>query len=459
VKAPSPDDTIVAISTPPGPGGLGVVRLSGDRALEIAGTFFRPVRTGSGFPERRAVLGVLVEPGKNEPFDEAVVTAFRAPRSFTREDVVEISCHGSQVVLEEVVRLAVRLGARLAHPGEFTRRAFLRGRFDILQAEAVNDLVRASSLDEARLAFRAVEGRLSKRILALRAGAVRLISDLEAAVEFPEEGISQSPSRLQSSMAKLEAEVERLIGSYQTGRALAQGTTLAIVGRKNVGKSTLFNALLGEPRAIVASRPGTTRDYLREKLRLGEAVFNLIDMAGLGSAGSAVEREGMKRGRRLASQADGILLVVDGSKAAGKEDLALIEEYRNKHILFIINKIDKYKGKRKSLVENRPSGGKTVEVSALRGLHIDTLRSLIRETFAPKVSPGEVVIFHLRDKLLLEEALSHLRRASRKLEEGHGEEVVAEEIRSLVSAVGRLTGEIRTDEVLDEIFGRFCVGK
>ena len=457
----SPAETIVAVSTPPGPAGIGIVRLSGDRALEIVRTFFRPLRPVRKLPSRRAIFGHLFEPDRKEPFDEAILTYFRAPFSYTREDVVEVSCHGSPAVLEEVVRLAVRRGARPAHPGEFTRRAYLRGRIDILQAEAVNDLVRAESFETARLAFRTVEGRLSKRLGGLRDGAVRLISGIEAAIEFPEEGFRPNRRRLSAEMEKIGAVLEKLIAGYETARSLTHGPTLAILGRTNVGKSTLFNALLGEPRAIVTSQPGTTRDYLREKLKIGEAVFNLIDMAGLGKAGSEVEREGMRRCRRLASQADGILYVLDGSNENKDEDedFALVDKYRNKRILFIINKIDRIKGKRGPCLKGRFTDAPRLEVSALKGTNIGRLRTLIQETFAPKIGSGDDVIFHLRDKLLLEEALRHLRLGRRKLDEGHSEEVVAEEIREMIAAVGRLTGEIRADEVMDHIFSRFCVGK
>jgi len=456
---PSLEETIVAVSTPPGAGGIGVVRLSGDRSLEIVRTFFRPRRALRKIPARRAVFGLLREPDSGAPFDEAILTYFQGPASYTGEDVVEVSCHGSPAVLEAVVRLAVRQGARLAHPGEFTRRAFLRGRIDILQAEAVNDLVRAESFETARLAFRTVEGRLSRRVAGLRDGAVRIIAGLEAAIEFPDEDLSLDRKRLAAEMEETSAVLEKLIESYEAGRAMARGANLAILGRRNVGKSTLFNALLGEPRAIVTPRPGTTRDYLREKIKIGEASFHLIDTAGIGLSGSEVEREGMRRGRKLASQADGILFVIDGSKGDPARDAALAERYRDKKIIFVVNKIDKIGRRPRSLPADRFSGRPSLEVSALKGTNIERLRHLIHEMFAPKSGPDEEVIFHLRDKVLLEEALAGLRRAKRMLENGHSEEVVAEEIRVMLGAVGRLTGEIRTDEVMDRIFSRFCVGK
>jgi tRNA modification GTPase len=454
-----PDDTIIAVSTPPGSGGIGIVRLSGRDALAIARKFFRPRSNVRTFAPRTAVFGTLRDPDRGESFDEGFLTYFKAPHSYTREDIVEISCHGSQAVLEEAVRLGVKHGARLAHPGEFTRRAYLRGRIDILQAEAVNDLVRAASFEQARWAFRTVEGRLSRKIGGLRDEAVRLISEIEAAIEFPDENLPVSTRRILASMKRMAGSLETLIAGYETGRALAHGLTLAILGKTNVGKSTLFNALLDEPRAIVTPFPGTTRDYLREKVKIKDAVFNLVDMAGLGVPSSAVEKEGMKRGRRIASQAEGILFVFDGSRPESALDMALLKKYENKNNLFIINKIDAGCRFRTGLLKSRYPNVPVLEVSALRGTKIGELKQMIYRRFAPKIGPGDEVIYHLRDKLLLEGALFHLDEGRKALEAGYPEEFCAEEIRNMIEEIGRLTGEVKADDVMESVFGRFCVGK
>ncbi len=310
------EDTIIAISTPPGYGGLGIVRLSGPKALGIAGRLFNP-RRGRITPGK-PVFGAVHGPVGGTEFDEAFLTYYKKPHSYTREDVVEISCHGSPVVLEEVVRLGVRAGARPAEPGEFTLRAYLNGRLDIIQAEAVNDLIRAASLTQARISFGQLGGSLSRRIGSVREKLVRLLAGIEAAIEFPDENLRVSRSAAARKMDALVLDVEALIAGYEAGRSLAEGITLAIAGRTNVGKSTLFNALLGQDRAIVTPYPGTTRDLLRERLIIKDSVFHLVDMAGIGRPSHPVEREGMRRGARQARDADGVLLVLDGSRPIGR---------------------------------------------------------------------------------------------------------------------------------------------
>ena len=335
------EDTIIAISTPPGIGGLGIVRISGKKALAVAARIFEP-KGGSKrpFPVRRPVFGTVRDPERGEALDEAFLTYFKAPRSYTREDVVELSAHGSPAVLEGILRIGTKAGARLARPGEFTLRAHLNGRLDILQAEAVNDLIRSVSLTQARIASRHLGGGLSRRIFRLRSKLVGLLARVEAGLEFPDENLRTSAAADLRTLSPIIAEVERLVASYETGRALAEGVTLAIVGRTNVGKSTLFNALLEEDRAIVTPFPGTTRDFLREKMIVDGVVFHLVDMAGLGRPSHPVERTGIARGRKIASLADGLLIVLDASRPAGEEDSRLARKYRGKKTLVVLNKSD-----------------------------------------------------------------------------------------------------------------------
>jgi tRNA modification GTPase len=454
------EDTIIAISTPPGLGGLGVVRLSGKRALAIAKRLFRPQgRTPKAFCVRRPVMGRLYDPWKKLALDEALMTYFKAPHSYTTEDVVELSAHGSPVVLEEVVRLGTRAGARPAHPGEFTLRAYLHGRLDILQAGAVNDLIRAASMTQARVSLRQLGGSLSARIARLRDGLVHLAAQVEAGLEFPDEDLRVSPKSHGRSLDALISGVERLVSSYRTGRALSEGITLAITGRTNVGKSTLFNALLEEDRAIVTPYPGTTRDYLREEIVIDDFVFHLVDMAGLGKPSHPVERKGILRGQRIARQADGLLVVLDGSRKAGPEDARILRRFRGKKAILVINKTDLSLRLDRDKVRALSGGAPLVEVSALRGTGLERLRGRIRAVFAPGPAEQEEIVLHARQRDILAEVLEALKKARRLLGAGHSEEVYAEEIRRAIALVGRLTGEIRTDDVMKDVFGRFCVGK
>jgi len=453
------EDTIIAVSTPLGYSGLGIVRLSGDKSLQIARKIFRPKKEKAKIQPRMSILGNLYHYERKEFFEEAYLTYFAKPFSYTREDMVEFSCHGSPVILEEVVRLGVKLGARHADPGEFTLRAYLRGRIDIIQAEAVNDIIQASSYKQAKISYNQLEGSLSKRMTSLREQIIHLLSQIEASIEFPEEGLRISSKKISKTFKNTVQSLKMLIESYSVGKLLAEGVSLAITGRTNVGKSTLFNALLGKERAIVTPYPGTTRDYLKEKLKIKDALFTLIDMAGLDIPRHPVEEEGIKRGKKLASQAEGVLLLFDSSRRETAEDFKLIQRFKNKKTILLFNKIDlPLKMKIKSL----KSKGKplpTLEISALKGTNLKKLREMIFSLFIPSRNENEEVVLHLRQKILLEEILDCLIKGQELLEEGHPEEVYVEEIRKTIPLIGQLTGEIRSDDVIKDIFSRFCVGK
>lgn len=454
------EDTIIAIATPPGCGGLGIVRISGKRALEVAGRIFEAGKPNKKpFPVRRPVFGKIRDPERGAALDEAFLTYFKAPRSYTREDVVELSAHGSPAVLEGILRIGTRAGARLARPGEFTLRAHLNGRLDMIQAEAVNDLIRSVSLTQARISSRQLGGSLSRRMLRLRAKLIGLLSQVEAGIEFPEENLQTSAAAASRSLAPLIDQVGGLVGSYEAGRALVEGVILAIVGRTNVGKSTLFNALLEENRAIVTPFPGTTRDFLRERLVVDGIVFHLVDMAGLGRPAHPVERTGIARGQKIAREADGLLLVLDASREESEEDRRLVQKYQGKRAIFVLNKNDLPRKIPSPRVRELAGTSPIVEISALKGRNIDNLRSQIRTFFAPGPGKEEEIILHARQKDLLAEILEALRRAEGLLAKRHADEVCAEEIRAAVRLIGELTGEVRVEEVLDDIFGRFCVGK
>jgi tRNA modification GTPase len=454
------EDTIIAISTPPGFGGLGIVRISGPEALAVAGKIFRRKGRAKGrLPVRRPILGMVRDPDSGRALDEAFLTYFRAPRSYTREDVVELSAHGSPAVLEAILLLGTKAGARLARPGEFTLRAYINGRLDMLQAQAVDDLIRSVSLAQARISSRHLSGSLSRRVFQVRTRLAGLLSRLEAELEFPDDLARGSDAAARKTLSPLIGELERLVASYETGRALAEGVTLAIVGRTNVGKSTLFNALLEEERAIVTPFPGTTRDFLRERLVLGGVLFHLVDMAGLGKAAHPVERTGMDKGRKIAGGADGLIIVLDGSRRESDEDKRLIRTYQGKKAIIVLNKSDlprRFDGR--ALVE-LSRAAPLVEVSALKGTGMDLLRSRIGALFAPGPGVEEEMVLHAWQKDILEAILKALVRARGLLEEGHPREVVAEEIRTAVRLIGELAGEVRTDEIMDRIFSRFCVGK
>jgi tRNA modification GTPase len=454
------DETIIAISTPPGYGGIGIVRLSGPKALTVARKIFRPrKKSWRELKPLTLVLGEIGNGSADGTIDEGFLAYFPAPHSYTREDVVEVSCHGSPVVLEEVVGLGVQAGARLAHPGEFTLRAYVNGRLDLIQAQAVNDLITATSLAQARISSGQIRGGLSRQVGALRGRLVELLSLIETGIEFPEEGPGTEQDESSAAIEAALEVVSRLVASYDAGRAMIQGLELAIVGRANVGKSTLFNALLDQERAIVSPHPGTTRDYLRERIKIDDALFHLTDLAGLEESDHPVEKQAVKKSAGIASEADGILLVLDSSRHEGPADLGLIRRFSDKKMILVFNKSDL---PRKIVRTNCLAAAKKspwVEVSALTGKNLASLRKAVHDEFASAgPDPGEVLL-HLRQKTLFSQMAAGLEKALEMKRKGYSDELWAEEIRQILPFMGQLTGEIRADEVIDRIFSRFCIGK
>lgn len=454
------EETIIAISTPLGYGGLGIVRLSGKKSLSIAKKIFEPKKHSAKIQPRRPILGQLYDFKKGDFFEEAYLTYFPQPHSYTREDIVEISCHGSPLILEEVVRLGIKAGARHASPGEFTLRAYLSGRIDLLQAEAVNDIVQASSLKQAKISFKQLEGSLSRKITSLRKNIIHLFSQIEAIIEFPDEGLRISPKMILKTIDHSIEALKRLIESYNLGKALSEGLTLAITGRPNVGKSTLFNSLLEKERAIVTPYPGTTRDYLLESIKIKDSLFTLIDMAGMAIPSHPVEKEGIKRGRKLLSEADGVLLLFDSSRKETQEDLKLLKKYKkNKKLILLFNKMDLPPRMDKEKIKSMDKSLHSLDMSALKGTNLEKLKEMIHGIFVPDENRGEEIILHLRQKLTLEKILDFLIEGRRLLKEGYSEDIYSEEIRKAIPLIGHLTGEIKVDDIMEDIFNRFCVGK
>jgi len=453
------DDTIIAISTPQGTGGLGLIRLSGQQALAISGKIFLPKKLNPADNPGLMCFGYLVDPDKNEQLDAGYICYFRPEVSYTREKVVEFSLHGSPVILEEAVKLGIRHGARLARPGEFTLRAYLHGRIDIVQAEAINDLIRAVSIDQARISFRQAEGSLSGKIQKIRQETVEVLSSIEASLEFPEDDLGLNQNEISGRLEKLIKDLQKTIWSYEQGRARLEGLTVTLVGKTNAGKSTLFNALLEEERAIVTPYPGTTRDFIRENLLLDGILMKLIDTAGFGPAGNQAEEAGLDRAQNIAARADGLLIVLDSSRQASQEDFYLLERFQGKKRIIIFNKcdLDRVISRDQIISENKEQPW--LEVSALTGENIDQLKKLMLAVFAPQEKMPDEIVLHERQKILIEQMADHLEEARLKLQSGYGLEIVAEEIKEALPVIGEFTGEIKSAEIIESIFSGFCLGK
>jgi tRNA modification GTPase len=453
------DDTIIAVSTPPGQGGLGLIRISGHEALAIARGIFQPKKLSPAEHPGQMCFGYLVDREKGERLDCGYACYFRPEVSYTREEVVEISLHGSPVILNEAIRLGIKEGARLARPGEFTLRAYLRGRLDIVQAEAINDLIRAVSLQQAKVSFRQAEGSLSRKIQAVREQIVGLLVNIEASLEFPEDELGLTQKEIESCLENLISNLKNIIWSYEQNRARLEGLTIALVGRTNAGKSTLFNALLEEERAIVTPYPGTTRDYIRENLLLDGILLKLVDTAGFGQADNAAEEAGISRSEDIATRADGLLIILDSSRSESEEDFYLLQGFQGKKRIIVFNKSDLDKVINWQLIIEKNKEIPWIEVSALTGENIEQLKRLMLTTFSPAESGQEEIILHERQKILIEQMAGQLEEARNRLEAGYGLEIIAEEIKAVLPAIGEFTGEIKSSEVINEIFGRFCLGK
>lgn len=447
------DDTIVAIATAPGRGGIGVVRFAGPEAQAIAG---RLLRLRQGLEPGRAVFSELIEPATGERIDEAVVTFFAKPHSYTADDVVEISAHGSPVVLGHIVEVALAHGARLAEPGEFTMRAFLNGRLDLTQAEAVRDLIESRTLFQAKVAAQQLEGALSKRLQPIKKKLVDLIAVIEAGIDFAEDDVAVAPAeQILARLNDISDPLEALRTSFSWGRLVHDGFTLAIVGRPNVGKSSLFNRLVEQERAIVTAAPGTTRDLVTETVAMGGIPVRLIDTAGIRHADNEAESIGIRKSWEALSDADLVLVVFDNSEGLTGEDRDLLAAVKDRRVLVAANKAD--------LIQKTiaAQGIQALPTSAVTGRGIDELRAEILKAVSGAV-PGEQetgFLTNLRHQRLVQESLLALDSAKGAVRQNIPHEMLMIDLYNALKPLDAITGETTADDILNLIFSSFCIGK
>ena len=457
----SATDTICAIATPPGEGGIGIIRVSGDKAVEIASKVFlgSKGRTVSDFPSHTLHVGELRDPNTGERLDEVLVAVMKAPRTYTREDVVEFHCHGSPLVLRFGLEALIRSGARLAKPGEFTKRAFLNGRLDLAQAEAVMDLIQARSETGIRVALEQLRGRLSEELGQIREGLLRLLVEVEAGIDFTEEGITFiSPEALGNGVQKVSERIGHLISTAAEGRIVREGITVVLAGRPNVGKSSLLNALVRADRAIVADLPGTTRDVLEEFVNIRGIPVRLLDTAGLRQSADVIEREGVRRSHEALERADLILAILDASVPLAAEDRPLLAQALEKPSIVVINKSDL--PTRWEPSEIGPCSA-VVQTSATSGAGLEDLRDAICAAVLKQglEATEGVMITHLRHQTALVRAKESLGHVRSSLDQQMPAECIASDLRAAINAIGEIIGETTIEEVLDRIFQEFCVGK
>ena len=452
------DDTIAAISTPLGQGGIGLVRMSGPDALHIARRLFQPGRSGDrAWPPFRLRHGFVVDPSTGERVDEVLAAYMPAPKTYTRQDVVEINGHGGIVPLRQVLQLALREGARLAEPGEFTLRAFLNGRIDLAQAEAVLDIVSAHTEAALRLAVGQLGGQLSGEIRSVRERLVCALAYLEATIDFAEDEIP--PQDVDSTLDEAADSLASLVRGADQGIIYRQGIHAAIVGRPNVGKSSLLNALLRVDRAIVTPIPGTTRDTLEETLNLDGVPLVLVDTAGIANGtADAIERLGVERSRDAALRADLILLVVDGSEPLEAADWDIVQMAERRPVVIVVNKRDLPLA---ADLEGFLPSAPRVRVSALTDEGLDELKEVVLD----KALGGEILqsdgilVTSVRHKEALARALERVRTARATLSAGLPADFVTIDLRAALDALGEITGQTVAPDMLDRVFSNFCIGK
>lgn len=444
----------MAISTPPGRGGIGIVRLSGPQAAKIAQILVRP-----RYPleHAHARFAIIPDPETGEPIDEAIVTYFAQPHSYTGEDLVEIAGHGSPVVLEMLVRLALRAGARLARPGEFTERAFLAGRIDLTQAEAVRDLIEAQTLYQARIAAEQMGGSLSRRVQPAKQKLVELIALLEAGIDFAEDDVEITPDQeIVTRIDTIAAELSPLARSFEHGRLVHTGLRLAIVGRPNVGKSSLFNRLLERERAIVTASPGTTRDLVTERLSVAGIPVELVDTAGLREAHDEAEAMGILKSREALADADIVLVVLDASVPLREDEQELIASLSGRRALVVRNKSDL-----DPVVQDAPDLPlPTIGTSAQTGEGLSRLRDALADQVRNPTGESESgILTSLRQFEAVQGGLTSLDAARNSVAGSIPHEMLLLDLYSALRYLDSLTGETTADDILNLIFSSFCIGK
>jgi tRNA modification GTPase len=452
-------DTIAAICTPLGEGGIGVIRISGDRARKIGETIFSRKPNG-GFQSRRFYYGEITDPEDGNALDEALVVYMQAPRSYTCEDVLEIQCHGGYLVVQRILGLVLRQGARLASPGEFTRRAFLNGRIDLVQAEAVIDVIRGKTDAALALAQHQRAGLLSRQIAEIREGVVHALALVEAYIDFPEEEINLADSGemshfVEEAMAKNDA----ILSGFAEGRALCEGVSVVIAGKPNVGKSSLLNTLLKEKRAIVTAIPGTTRDVIQEIVNIRGLPVRMLDTAGICETDEPIEREGVRMALEKIAQADLILFVLDASRPLNGDDLFIEKELGSRKFILVLNKCDLPESIK---LPTTLAAQETVRISTQSSAGIENLHQAIHTVFlhGRAVDSREyVALSNVRQRDALEKCRATLQRFTADASAGYNLELLAVDLREALHAVGEVMGETTPDEILDLIFQRFCIGK
>lgn len=456
------EDTIAAVATAYGEGGIGIIRISGEEALPILQEIFEFHGDTDTFISRRMTYGKIIDKEKNQIIDEVLAVYMKGPKTYTAEDVVEINCHGSMVSLRKTLALVLRKGARLAEPGEFTKRAFLNGRLDLSQAEAVIDMIRAKTDKSFDVAVSQLEGRLSLKVEEIRQKLLDLLVDITVNIDYPDEDIEEMTyEKLEESIVETQDMIEKLLATSSTGRMIREGIKIAIVGKPNVGKSSLMNGLLKETRAIVTDIPGTTRDTIEEVLSIRNIPVYLVDTAGIRETSDKVEKMGIEKSKEAFNQADFILFLLDGSRSLEEEDLQIMEFLKERKSLVLINKRDLGEAISIEEIAAKLPASQVIEASLLKGQGITEIEDAVEDL----VYGGEIVqkesmmVNNVRHIELLQQAVKSLTDALHMSERREALDFIEVDVKNAYERLGEIIGETVSDDIINEVFARFCLGK
>lgn len=456
------EDTIAAIATPFGTGGIGIIKISGPKSFEIAKKIFRRKAQSSELKPYHLHYGEVIDTQDGSVIDEALLSFMQKPTSYTKEDVVEINCHSGFLVLRKILEIVLKEGGRLAEPGEFTKRAFINGRIDLSQAEAVVDIVNSQTNASLRVATQQLKGVLSKEIIKLKEDLINVLTYIEASIDFPEEDINIiPPHELLTKIKGLMDNTRRLIDSYEEGRLYRDGISAIIIGKPNVGKSSLLNALLKEKRAIVTSIPGTTRDIIEEAISVKGFPLKIIDTAGIGDTKDIIEKEGIRLAKEKLASADLVILVIDSSQELDQGDFDIVVELIDKKVVIALNKIDLVQETSISSAKDKLKNYSIVPISALHSQGIEELKEAVFSAIIQHKldSPPSVFITNIRHKIALEKALENLAHAGESLIKEMSPEFAVLDIQLSLKCLGEIVGETTSENILNRIFSEFCIGK
>lgn len=451
-------NTIVAISTSPGIGGIGIIRMSGEKCFEILNQFFVPKKK-SGIKGYTMKYGKIVDNSK-KVVDEVLVSYFVAPKSYTTENMCEINSHGGKTVMNQILEICLRNGAVLAEPGEFTKRAFLNGRIDLSQAEAVVDIINSKTEKESKIAIQQLEGNLSEQIKQIRQKTISLLADIEVTIDYPEYDVEEvTESKISDFLKEIDILLDELEKSFLNGKILKEGVKVAIIGKPNAGKSSLLNFILKEERAIVTDIEGTTRDSIEEFISIDGVPLRIIDTAGIRNAKDEVEKIGVEKSLKISEESDIILAMFDISKALDEEDRKILEIVKPKNAIIILNKIDLEK--RLSLTEVSNCGKNIIEISLKNKIGVDKIYQEISNIFNLNdiAVDGETIVSNNRHKSLIINAHNLVKKSQEIIGKGIPIDILSSYMKEIIEELGKITGESVTEDIINEIFSKFCLGK